>query len=385
MKQSKPVAPARFTPATPRQPAVPAPFTPLTASKAGARTGPPAGLPAPLQARLATPPGNRPAGPPAPTPALLPRAALPGPARQTIQRSLEMLGVAAVGATVLTAGYFLWSRFAGTTGNPGSTTATPQGKKQQQQQQRNTHPTSAVKKKPTRPPSITIVATDARLQQLEAAAQAAGKQRGMSQRNQYLSDVKRKLGGTFPAGYREAVETAYYLGAHSDNTPDLRLHHVEDDGSGWQTVEDKPLLSSNERQSKRDVKLFAYAAKALQILEAATIGAETNCVLLDSNGNVKYSGTNQGIAKAGRKREARDALSTSMSKIKSQATGYGGIACAEPDALMKMIDDMKVKSSGLRPCFSLAYSKKDGAKPACADCTRQLTEAQIGDLYPWTD
>jgi hypothetical protein len=90
----------------------------------------------------------------------------------------------------------------------------------------------------------------------------------------------------------------------------------------------------------------------------------TICVFLDSAGNVISYGES-GWEREGRGQEISRHLSNISVAHKSQATGYGGIQCAEPEAIL----DAHRSRQMHRVAYSLAYDQKSkGYKAACPSC-----------------
>jgi hypothetical protein len=158
----------------------------------------------------------------------------------------------------------------------------------------------------------------------------------------------------------------------------------DSDDNGWELQDSSPQISSAQRKLQRDAKLSRIANDARDYLRAHAIESKTTCVFMDAEGRILFTGENQGLAKLKQKSQARDELQITLVKNKSQATGFGGVACAEPDALMKWKAAKRGSARIAVPCYSLAYDQRTGAcKPACKSCEGQLATESIIDLHDW--
>lgn len=150
---------------------------------------------------------------------------------------------------------------------------------------------------------------------------------------------------------------------------------------GWSTVgRSKAKLSVEERAERRDASMREIVRLAQGEVNAyRPRGAEsTFCVFLDVNGRLVSTGES-GWSKSGKGEAIGRLLDNHVVKTKGQASGYGGIACAEPEAVINADADGRLGSV----CYSLAYDlKSGGSKSACGSCKPLLAKYGITDLYP---
>lgn len=152
-----------------------------------------------------------------------------------------------------------------------------------------------------------------------------------------------------------------------------------DDDGGWSTVSYKPKLSADERAERREER-----RKQIDRLAQAEIqrhrprgDQSTFCVFLDVNGRLLATGES-GWSKEGKGKAITRLLDNHAVKDIGQEMGYGGIVCAEPDAVLNA-DAAGVLGNVI---YSLAYDLKSNSyKAACGSCKHLLKKYGITDLY----
>lgn len=150
----------------------------------------------------------------------------------------------------------------------------------------------------------------------------------------------------------------------------------------WQTSI-KIKKSPEEKKAIKDRIIrerIAQAEVAIQNeVNSAKKRESTLCVFLNFDGQVVSVGES-GWDKKGRGKEITTYLEESIIKNKSQSQGYGGVQCAEPQAVL----DMMVSMNPQKAVYSLAYDQKSKKyKPACGSCKTLLEKYKITDLFTY--
>jgi hypothetical protein len=149
------------------------------------------------------------------------------------------------------------------------------------------------------------------------------------------------------------------------------------------TPRNKPaqIVQRPPRQRAVDPNMRGIAETALHRYQPKR-KLSTICVFLDARGNVVSYGES-GWGRAGRGDEIKRHLDNFLVQEKGQEEGYGGVFCAEPEAIL----NAQTNHSMHQVAYSLAYDRKSRRyKAACGSCKRYFTKdrsegEEIVDLY----
>jgi hypothetical protein len=93
-------------------------------------------------------------------------------------------------------------------------------------------------------------------------------------------------------------------------------------------------------------------------------------VFLDWEGTVLAFGES-GWSKRGRGKEIDQHLTHMLVSVRGQSSGYGGISCAEPEAIL----DTESEHTRHMVAYSLAYDQQAGGyKAACGSCEKYFAK-----------
>lgn len=163
----------------------------------------------------------------------------------------------------------------------------------------------------------------------------------------------------------------------SEDADLLRLAAIQNQGKPQKKAAQPPPghlpapVAQPPRQRVVPARMKATAKEALSRYEPRK-PLSTICVFLDAHGNVVSYGES-GWKKEGRGQEINRHLTNFVVAQKGQQSGYGGVQCAEPEAIL----DANKSGQMHQVAYSLAYDQKsEQYKAACGSCKHYFKQGR---------
>jgi hypothetical protein len=164
-----------------------------------------------------------------------------------------------------------------------------------------------------------------------------------------------------------------------------------DKNAEWEKNEIEKAPTREERAAKQQAKLEAARQSAEQCLQSWMKEQDklnklkpesTVCVFLDGSGSpLVYAESGEAYTMTPADRATLDQFNAK----RTQESGYGGIQCAEPAAILKLNSANRANRDSKRNAvavYSLAYDRKSKSyKAACGSCRNTLSKYDITDLH----